>query len=688
MNDRKSPAAGDGLSAGEAASQLRLLVDTGLFLARERDRETIVQTALDAGIQLSGASFGAFFDNPGEVSEPFQPYKLAGTSIEAFDGFPFSRATPVFAETLVHGRILRSDDITLDPRFGGNTSFDGLPPRPSPVRSLLAVPVLSRSGEPLGALLYAHSESQIFSPDSESALATVAAQVAVAMENASLAETLAHEVALTDSARQLQRETAKRLEQVFEAMTDGVALLSRDWRFTYLNRAGAQIVGTEKQVVGRLYQEVFPDAMGSSFEMNYARAMTGTPVEFVDYYAPLNVWASVRAFPTPEGIAVLFQDVTQQRRAESALAETARRLRQALDAGEFGTWAWNKDTGLIDFDERGASIFGTPPHTPVSRDQIRERMVVPEDLPRTPSSLRDVLASSGVYHAEYRIKRGGEQHWISAHGLATYNQSGTEVVGMTGTVQDITARKAQEATLRQSEKLAATGRLAATIAHEINNPLEAVTNLIYIAKTDPTVPPSIQRLLETADNELARVAQIAQQTLGFYRDTTRPGVMDLSRLIQDVVDLFERKLRYKKLTCRVQIASGLSVYGLPGEIRQVFSNLLVNAIEASDNAEILVRARTRSVRGVAGVSCLIADRGCGISAAVSDRLFSPFFTTKQAVGTGLGLWVTKGIVEKHGGAIGFRTCTEPPSGTVFRVFLPAENKNPEAFSSPNSNFLQ
>jgi len=259
---------------------------------------------------------------------------------------------------------------------------------------------------------------------------------------------------------------------------------------------------------------------------------------------------------------------------------------------------------------------------------------------------------------------------------------------MIGTVQDITARKTQEATLRQTEKLAATGRLAATIAHEINNPLEAVTNLIYLSKTDPGVPAPIQHLLETADNELARVSQIAQQTLGFYRDTTRPIDIDITAMLEGVVNLFSRKMEYKKIRCELDLESNLHIFGLQGEVRQVFSNLLVNAIDASMKGLIKVRARARSHAGRSGVSVVIADHGSGIPVAVRQRLFSPFFTTKQSVGTGLGLWVTRGIVEKQGGTIRFRTSTEQPSGTVFRVFLPAEFLNPVKFSATQSRFLQ
>lgn len=158
-------------------------------------------------------------------------------------------------------------------------------------------------------------------------------------------------------------------------------------------------------------------------------------------------------------------------------------------------------------------------------------------------------------------------------------------------------------------------------------------------------------------------------------------------MLHGIVTLFARKLEFKHLSCRTHIQPGLQIYGLQGEIRQVFSNLLVNAIDASENTELILRARGRVIDGRPGVSCLIADRGTGIPPTVRDRLFSPFITSKQSVGTGLGLWVTRGIVEKHGGSIAHRTRTEPPTGTVFRVFLPTRVPNPDIFNSPH-RFVQ
>ncbi len=359
--------------------------------------------------------------------------------------------------------------------------------------------------------------------------------------------------------------------------------------------------------------------------------------------------------------------------ARGAQRATERRLREALEAAQLGTWDWNSATDMVDFDERAAALFEVPAGQPFSRTDLRQRSVYEEDRPRTPQDLRQILQGGQKYNAEYRIQRSDDtQRWIASSGIPTTDETTGRFTGMTGTVKDITETRAQEEALRQSEKLAATGRLAATIAHEINNPLEAVTNLIYLAKTDPSTPPQVARMLETADAELARVAHIAQQTLVFYRDTRKPAYVDLNELLQAVVDLFSRKLANKQLECTLDLDPGLFVTGLQGELRQVVSNLLVNAIDASpaQGGSIRIRGRHRHRNGDHGVAVLISDQGTGIPAHVRHRIFSPFVTTKQAHGTGLGLWVTQGMVERHGGSLCFRSRTESPAGTVFRFYLP------------------
>jgi signal transduction histidine kinase len=229
--------------------------------------------------------------------------------------------------------------------------------------------------------------------------------------------------------------------------------------------------------------------------------------------------------------------------------------------------------------------------------------------------------------------------------------------------------------LRNSEKLAATGRLAATIAHEINNPLEAVTNFIFLARRNPDMPDSAGKYLELADRELERVSHIAQQTLGFYRDTSAPVAVNIQKSVEDVLRLFERKLKYKLIDVDVDVPANLEIQGLRGEVRQVLSNLLANAIDASQK-EGSIRLRARAVKQNGGefVRIAIADRGHGISSDTRHNIFLPFFTTKKDVGTGLGLWVTKSMVEKHGGRIVFRSTQG--RGTAFVVTFPRRMSQP------------
>jgi PAS domain S-box-containing protein len=564
-------------AAAQSESPLRLLIETGLLLASERSIDAIVQAALDAGLHLCNAKFGAFlYNNIVDDGPSHGLYKVAGPDLNVFAALSSLRPAEVFNVSFFGREIVRSADITHDPRYAESPLFAGITPERLPMRSYLAVPVRTRTGNVFGRLLYGDTDAGVFTEGCEDLVATIASQAAVAIDNVRLSESLTREIAHVDAARTLQRETSDR-------------------------------------------------------------------------------------------------------------------LRQALDAAQLGTWIWDRASDLLDLDDRAAGLLHAQPHSPIALNALRERIVASEDRLRTAESLARSLDQGGLRSAEYRIvSPEGIQTWVSASGVPTFASGSSEITGMVGTVQDITSRKTQESALRQSEKLAATGRLAATIAHEINNPLEAVTNLIYLSRTDPDVPEPVQQLLETADTELARVAQIAQQTLGFYRDTTRPVEIKLNDLIHGVVDLFARKMVSRKITCTLDLEPELCIHGLQGEIRQVFSNLIVNAIDAFTFAPTLkpgrIHIRGRHLHGPPhhgsphhgsphhgsqdSVSIVICDEGSGISDSARQRIFSPFFTTKLSVGTGLGLWVTRGFVEKQGGSITFRTRTSDPSGTIFRVVLP------------------
>lgn len=229
--------------------------------------------------------------------------------------------------------------------------------------------------------------------------------------------------------------------------------------------------------------------------------------------------------------------------------------------------------------------------------------------------------------------------------------------------------------VRENQKLITIGRLAASIAHEINNPLESITNLLYLLEATPGMPNAASEYLGLAQRELDRVVQISKQTLNFYRETPTVVRLRPADLLEEVLVLYNRRIHEKQLRIVREFESEELVSVFPGEIRQVFSNLITNAIEASSHGGKLHlrvrRARQWSDSGVLGLRVSVGDTGSGIPVGIRSRLGEPFFTTKGQRGTGLGLWVTQSILERYGGHIQLCSSTTPSRhGTVFSIFLP------------------
>ena len=250
--------------------------------------------------------------------------------------------------------------------------------------------------------------------------------------------------------------------------------------------------------------------------------------------------------------------------------------------------------------------------------------------------------------------------------------SGIIVIGM-----DITDLKRAETALVQSEKLAAVGRLASTIAHEINNPLESVTNLVFLARQSDSLE-AAKQFLDMSDQELRRVSAITTQTLHFNRQSTRPRALSSVELISGVLRIYEGRIRNSGVTVERRKRDEQPVVCYDGEIRQVLNNLVSNAVDAmhSSGGRLFLRSReaTDWRTGRAGLMITVADTGCGISSEQRRRIFEPFFTTKGASGTGLGLWVSRDIIERHKGRLRVRSSQNPSHrGTVFTMFLPHES---------------
>lgn len=310
------------------------------------------------------------------------------------------------------------------------------------------------------------------------------------------------------------------------------------------------------------------------------------------------------------------------------------------------------------------TLQGKPLHDFVHRE---DRGCVGEHCPMAQLS-QEVLGS----HESVFVRRDGVPLTVE-YTASSYFVSG-EVEGVVISFRDVGDRKRSEEALRITEKLANTGRMAATIAHEINNPLEAITNLVYLISVSPNLDADTRKYVDLAQQELARVTHISKQTLGFYRQSNLLAEFSLVEVTEGVLALLERKLVSAQIEVQRRFDDRTPVRGYGGEMRQVISNLILNAMEAvgSEGTICLHIYKSRDWRsGQEGVRFVILDSGAGIPSAKLGSIFEPFFTTKQEKGTGLGLWVSNGIVHKHGGYMRVRSWQGARRhGTCFSIFLP------------------
>jgi PAS domain S-box-containing protein len=256
-----------------------------------------------------------------------------------------------------------------------------------------------------------------------------------------------------------------------------------------------------------------------------------------------------------------------------------------------------------------------------------------------------------------------------------------ELQGVVLVFRDVTQERRSQDILRKTEKLVAAARLAATVAHEINNPLEAIFNLVYVAKNHPDAPPPVVNQLALAERELERVAHITRQTLGFYRDSSVSEPVDMAALIESVLTIYSHKFIAKNIVIERHFDECPPVNGMHGELKQAVSNLVSNAADAV-GFEGIITLRLQCTEDETGqvVEFMVEDDGPGVPAENSERIFEPFFTTKQDVGTGLGLWVTKGIVDRHGGSILVRAQngSDATRGAAFTILLPVNSNGASA----------
>ena len=270
------------------------------------------------------------------------------------------------------------------------------------------------------------------------------------------------------------------------------------------------------------------------------------------------------------------------------------------------------------------------------------------------------------------LRKDGTQLEISIK-LTPHMEAPGTLVAFSAIIRDITVRKSAERALLQSEKLASVGRLASSIAHEINNPLEAVTNLLYILEFKAEEP-ELKALIQSAQEELARVSQIATHTLRFHRQSTKATDLDICQMFESVIALYGARLRNSSIVAKVECCDKKTFLCHEGEMRQIILNIVGNSVDAMKSGGELILRSTESAQrktGQTGIRIAIADSGTGMAPETVAKIFEPFFSTKGIGGTGLGLWITKDLVEKNGGTVRVRsTKNERSHGTVFSLFFP------------------
>jgi PAS domain S-box-containing protein len=465
-----------------------------------------------------------------------------------------------------------------------------------------------------------------------------------------------------------------RARKVLAGIAEGFFILDNDWNVAYANDSAAELAGKPvKEITGENFWVLTPEARDTVVEQQFRRCSgESVRVQFESRSPYGSRWLQFRAYPFSEGISVFVQDITEAREREDKLRSSLERLAQAHKAAQMGTFEWSAKSNEIVWSDDTYRIHGVTREQFDGKFETWAKHIHPEDRPAVLAKMGKAVENKSEFLVEYReVWPNGETHWYGVHGQVMVDERG-DATGMVGVCSDVTDRHLEEETLRRSEKLAVAGRLAATIAHEINNPLEAVTNLIYLLRQDRGKKSDAKEMLRLAEEELARVNQIAKQTLGFYRDRNVPEAIDVVQTLEELLAILRARIASKQISVVREYENACLLKGLRGELRQVFSNLLTNAIDASPTGgKLIVRVKPeRSAERITSVHIEVEDFGGGISPANQKRIFEPFFTTKSDIGTGLGLWVTKELVEKHGGTIVFRNSQNGSSGTCFAVVLP------------------
>ena len=363
------------------------------------------------------------------------------------------------------------------------------------------------------------------------------------------------------------------------------------------------------------------------------------------------------------GAVGAFINVTDRKQLEDLLRERADLLELASEA----IFVRDRSGVLLYWNSGAENLYGW------RRDEVLGKKihhVLKTVFPIEFSDIENSLAQTGKWNGNLlQFTRDGQELTVACR--KALKVGGSAVLEIN---RDISAQLKAEDALRKTERLAAMGRVAGIIAHEINNPLEAITNTFYLLRDHPSLDDEARYFAKLGEEELIRVAHITRQTLGFYRESQSPVDVSISTLLDDILELQSRRMEFGNIAVEKQYRTKGTIRGFPVELKQVFLNLIGNAVQAMPEGGTLrlhvFESRWQN-RQRPEVCIAVCDTGAGINPEHAKHLFEPFFTTKSVKGTGLGLWISKGIVQKYGGSIRFRSSSfRGRNITCFKVTLP------------------
>jgi PAS domain S-box-containing protein len=471
------------------------------------------------------------------------------------------------------------------------------------------------------------------------------------------------------------------LSAIVESCDD--AIISKDLNgvITSWNRAATQMFGySAQEMIGKPVLVLFPEELKHQEEDILRKLRAGEKIDHLQTIRVrkdgrrLNVSLSTSPIRDSQGRVIGGSKIVRDVTDHNQTGEARRRLAAIVESSDDAIISKDLNGIVTSWNQGATRLFGYQPQEIIGQSILK---IIPIELHyQERFILERIRAAERLEHYETeRLTKSGNRVLVSLT-ISPLKDDQGRVVGVSKIARDITQNKKIEMALIQSEKLAATGRMAATIAHEINNPLEAVVNLIFLARNYPSLHESVKGYLLTAEKEIERVSLIARQTLGFYRETAIPVPVVLHELVSDVLTVYQSRFHSHAIHVETHFGAVRSLTARKGEMIQIISNLVANSIDAMpDGGCLRIDVQETSMDDQDGIVLAVQDQGFGITEMNLAHLFQPFFTTKKNVGTGLGLWVVKQFLDNHDGKVKVTSSTEGGNrGTTFTVFLPFMNR--------------